>query len=75
MAFSYKLPNARKLISACKLVYLDLRASVTYKNRLVPKSPLVAQAMDVGLSDSLRGLQVEIDEVVKGSQRPGPFRQ
>lgn len=36
---------------------------------------LHTQAIDVGLTDSLKSLQVEINDVVKGSQRPGPFRQ
>ena len=35
----------------------------------------VPQAADAGLTDFLRGLQVEIDDVVKSNQRPGPFRQ
>lgn len=33
------------------------------------------QAIDAGLTESLQGLRTEVDEVVKGNQRPGPFKQ
>ncbi|CAM9341288.1 unnamed protein product [Hapterophycus canaliculatus] len=35
----------------------------------------IGQAMDAGMTDSLKGLQTEVDSVVAGSKRPGPFKE
>ncbi|CAM9666488.1 unnamed protein product [Ascophyllum nodosum] len=49
-----------------------LRAAIT---DMISQLEELGQAADAGLTDFLRGLQVEIDDVVKSNQRPGPFRQ
>ncbi|CAM9302806.1 unnamed protein product [Scytosiphon promiscuus] len=35
----------------------------------------IGQAIDAGMTDSLKGLQTEVDSVVAGSKRPGPFKE
>lgn len=45
------------------------------KLTLASTSLVLAQAIDVGMTESLKGLQVEIEGVVAASKRPGPYKQ
>ncbi|CAM9091371.1 unnamed protein product [Ectocarpus fasciculatus] len=44
-------------------------------NDMITQVEDIGQAIDVGMTDSLKGLQVEMDTVVAGSKRPGPYKE
>ncbi|CAM9588839.1 unnamed protein product [Ectocarpus sp. 12 AP-2014] len=44
-------------------------------NDMITQVEDIGQAIDVGMTDSLKGLQVEVNTVVAGSKRPGPYKQ